>query len=216
MSNATSDTSRRLRSTLVVALGVVTMAGLTACDGDGEGGGTSSDTASMSGQASGLPSARQSGGAMMEMKRLNKQLNSIRQQAMQDSSLQRQAQELQTMIDAAIREMSPQAGQQLDRMDSIRGQLQTAQSQGDTAQLRSLIMEAQKLNRALQKLRQRAMQQDEIAQAIKEFRKDLEARMREVNPQADSLMDRADSLRTEMQSQAQGMMGGGASDTAGG
>lgn len=216
MSNATPDTSRRLRSTLVVALGVVTMAGLTACGGDGEGDGTSSDTASTSGQASGLPSATQSGGAMMEMQRLNKQLSSIRQQAMQDSSLQRQAQELQTMIDAAIREMSPQAGQQLDRMDSLRGQLQTAQSQGDTAQLRSLVMEAQKLNQALQKLRQRAMQQDEIAQSIEEFRTELEARMREVDPQADSLMDRADSLRTEMQSQAQGMMGGGASDTAGG
>lgn len=217
MSNETHDAPRRLRSALVVALGLVTMAGLAACGDDGQEDGASSDTTSMtSGQASGLPSAEQSGGAMMEMQQLQKELRAIQKQAMQDTALQRQAKELQNLVNQTMREMSPQAGQQLDRMDSIRGQLQTAQAQGDTARLRSLIMEAQKLQQALQKLRSQAMQEEEVARALDEFRNDLEAEMRRINPEADSLMDRADSLQKEMQSQAGGMMGGAASDTGGG
>lgn len=216
MSKAKHDGPRRLRSALVVALGVVTMAGLAACGGDGQGGDAASDTAARS-SGQGLPSAGgQGGGVMTEMRQLNKQLRSIQQQAMQDSALQQRAQELQDLIDQTMREMSPRAGEQLERMDSLRGQLQTAQAQKDTARLRSLIMEAQKLQRALQKLRSKAMQEEEVAAALKEFRKDLRAEMREVNPAADSLMERADSLQKEMQRQAQGMMGGAATDTGGG
>jgi len=217
MSNAIFDAIRRLRSVLVVALGLVTMAGLAACGGDGGDDGTSSDTAS-SASAQGLPSAGGQGGAMMEMRQLQKQLSSISEQAMQDTALQQQLQEVRDLINQTVRDMSPEAARTMDRMDSIRGQLQTAQTQGDTARLRSLIMEAQKLQGALQKYEAKAMQQEDVAAAVKEFQNALREQMREVNPDADSLMDRADSLRQEMQNQAQGMLGGSdtASDTAGG
>ncbi len=215
MSHETQHAPRRLRSVLVVALGLVTMAGLTACGGDGDGGQSSGDTTSMTG-GQGLPSAGGGqGGPMMEMQQLQKQLQSISQEAMQDTALQQQMQEVQTLIDETMRAMSPQAGEQLDRMDSIRGQLQTAQSQGDTARLRTLVMEAQKLQQSLQKLRTKAMQQQEVAQELKSFQEDLRAEMRRINPNTDSLMDRADSLRQEMQGQAQGMMGGPPGDTSG-
>lgn len=215
MSNPIVDASRRLRSALFVALGVLTTAGLVACGGDGQDGGSVGDTAAVSGQ--GLPSpGGQGSGAMAEMRQLNKQLRSIQQQAMKDSALQRQATELQGLIQKTMREMSPRAGERMARMDSLRGRLQQAQAQKDTARLRTLIMEAQKLQRSLQKLRNRAMQEEEVAAALKQFRKDLRARMRQVDPTADSLMERADSLQKEMQSQARGMMGGATSDTAGG
>lgn len=213
MSKAIFDAPRRLRSVLVVALGLVTMAGLTACGDDGGDGDTSSDTAS-SASAQGLPSAGGQGGAMMEMRQLQKQLSSISEQAMQDTALQQQLQEVRDLINRTVRDISPEAAQTMDRMDSIRGQLQTAQTQGDTARLRSLIMEAQKLQQALQKYEAKAMQQEDVAAAVKEFQNALREQMREVNPDADSLMDRADSLRQEMQNQAQGMLGG--SDTSGG
>jgi len=217
MSNAIFDSSRRLRSVLVVALGLVTMAGLTACGGDGGGDGASSDSASAA-SAQGLPSAGGQGGAMMEMRQLQKQLRSISEQAMQDSVLQQQLQDVQNLINQTVRDMGPEAAQTMDRMDSIRGKLQAAQSQGDTAGLRSLVMEAQKLQQSLQKYRARAMQQEDVAAAVKDFQNSLREQMGEVNPNADSLMDRADSLRSEMQNQAQGMLRGAPSDsdTAGG
>ena len=217
MSNAIFDSSRRLRSVLVVALGLVTMAGLTACGGDGGGDGASSDSASAA-STQGLPSAGGQGGAMMEMRQLQKQLRSISEQAMQDSVLQQQLQDVQSLINQTVRDMGPEAAQTMDRMDSIRGELQAAQSQGDTAGLRSLVMEAQKLQQSLQKYRARAMQQEDVAAAVKDFQNSLREQMGEVNPNADSLMDRADSLREEMQNQAQGMLRGAPSDsdTAGG
>lgn len=212
MSNAILDFSRRLRSVLVVAIGLVTMAGLTACGGDGGGDGASSDSASAA-SAQGLPSAGGQGGAMMEMRQLQKQLQSISEQAMQDSALQQQLQDVQTLINQTVRDMGPEAAQTVDRMDSIRGELQAAQSQGDTAGLRSLVMEAQKLQQSLQKYRAKAMQQEDVAAAVKDFQNALREQMGDVNPNADSLMDRADSLRDEMQNQAQGMLGGAPSDS---
>lgn len=216
MSNATSPTSRVLRSFFVVALGVVTLAGLTACGGDGQDDGTSGDTASAAMQD--MPAAGSGGqGAMMELQRVRKELSAISEEAMQDSALQRQLEELRALIDETMREMSPRAGKQMDRMDTLRGQVQTAQSQGDTARLRELMTEAQGLQRSLQKIRNKAMRQEEVAATLKDFRAALQEKMREIDPAADSLMDRADSLQQEMQSQAQGMMGGGAgSDTSGG
>lgn len=214
MSTAINPELRRVRPVLFAALGLVTLAGLTACGGDGEQDQASSgDTASV---ASGMPSPGGQGGAMAEMRQLQKQLRSISKRAMQDSALQRQMKDVQALIDRTMREMNPRAGNQMDRMDSLRGQLQTAQSEGDTTRMRSLITEAQKLQRSIQKLRNKAMQREDVAKALKQFQEDLRAEMREIDPAADSLMDRADSLQKQMQSQAQGMMGGAASDTGGG
>lgn len=217
MSNANHDAPSHIRSVLIVAIGLVTMAGMAACGGDGQGNGSAGDTASASaGPGSGMPSAGgQQGGMMTEMRQLQKRLSSIQKQAMQDSALQSQMQEVQALIDSTIRAMSPQAAQQMERLDSIRGQLQAAQSQGDTARLRSLIMEAQKLQKALQKVQSKAMKQEDVAAAIKSFQNALREQMRQVDPTADSLIDRADSLQSQMQGQAQQLMGG-SSDTAGG
>lgn len=217
MSNATYDAPSHLRSALVVAVGLIAMAGMAACGGDGQDGGSTADTASASAApGSGMPSAGgQQGGMMAEMRQLQKRLSSIQQQAMQDSALQAQMQDVQALIDSTIRAMSPQAAQQMEQLDSIRGQLQAAQSQGDTARLRSLIMEAQKLQKALQKVQSRAMQQEDVAAAIKSFQNALREQMRQVDPAADSLIERADSLQRQMQGQAQQMMGG-TPDTAGG
>lgn len=214
MSNVTFEPSPVLRSTFVAGLAALTLAGLTACGGEGQDGGTAGDTAAA---MEDMPSA-QGQGAMSELRRVRKQLSAISEKAMQDTALQAQLEELRTMIDQAMREISPRAGTQMDRMDSLRGQIQTAQSEGDTTRLRNLITEAQRIQSALQKIRNKAMQQDEVAAAIKEFRAALEKRMREIDPAADSLMERADTLQKQMQSRAQGMMGGGAggSDTASG
>lgn len=218
MSNANHDAPSHLRSALVVAVGLIAMAGMAACGGDGQDGGSAADTASASAApGSGMPSAGGQGGSgmMAEMRKLQKRLSSIQKRAMQDSALQSRMQDVQALIDSTIRTMSPQAAQQMERLDSIRGQLQAAQSQGDTARLRSLIMEAQKLQKALQKVQSKAMQQEDVSAAIKSFQNALREQMRQVDPAADSLIDRADSLQRQMQGQAQQLMGG-SPDTAGG
>lgn len=210
--------SRLLRPAFGVALAAFTLAGLGACGGDDQGG-TSADTASVSGgPARGMPAAgSEASGTMMELRQVRKELSSISQRAMEDSALRRRLEDIRAMIDEAMREMSPRAGEQMERMDSIRSQAQAAQTEGDTARLRSLMMEAQKLQRSLKKLRSKAMQQEDVAAALEEFQSALREKMRQIDPGADSLMERADSLQKEMQRQTREMMGGQApSDTAGG
>lgn len=216
MSNVRSQIARVFRSASVVALGVVTLAGLAACGGESQDGESSGDTTAAAMQ--GMPSAGSGAqGAMMELQKVRKELGKISEEAMQDTALQRELEELRTLIDETMREISPRADRQMSRMDSLRGRVQTAQTQGDTARLRKLMTEAQRLQRSLQKIRNKAMRQEDVAAALKDFRNALQEEMREIDPAADSLMDRADSLQKEMQSQAQQMMGGAApSDTGGG
>lgn len=217
MSDTTQHEPGVLRPLLVAALAVLTAAGLAACGGDGQGDGAATDdTAAMSGAdtAATPPGGTGRRGAIMELRRIQKQLRGLRDKALEDSALNRQLEELRTMIDQAMREMSPEAGKRIDRLDSIRGELETARAEGDTARLRSLVREGRKLRQALQSVRSKAMQQQEISAALEDFRSALRERMREVDPSADSLMDRMDTLQRQMRSRMQQGMGGGGGDTA--
>lgn len=191
----------------MASLAVVSLAGLAACGGEGGSDGAPGDTAPGSaGAPPGVtPGGPGSQGAIMEMRQIQKQLRGLRQKALQDSSLARRLEGLRAMIDSTMRAMSPQAGPRMDRMDSIRGEMQTARSESDTARLRSLVREGRQLQRALRKLRQQAMEQEDVAAALEDFRSALRERMREVDPATDSLMTRADTLRRRMQSQLRGM-----------
>ncbi|MFB6240952.1 MAG: hypothetical protein ABEJ46_05260 [Gemmatimonadota bacterium] len=213
---STADRSLRFgRSLLLSGLTVAALVGLTACGGGGgSDAGSASDTASLSG----MPSGRgpQQGGVRAELQQVQQELSRIRKRAMKDTALRQQMQEVQGLIQKTMREMSPQAAQQMNRMDSLRGELRSAQSGGDTARLRSLMMEMQKLQRSLKRLQAKAMKEENVARAVKEFERALREKMRQMNPATDSLRQRADSLRQQMRSRMQGMQGrGGPADTAG-
>lgn len=220
MSDTTQHEPRALRPVLVASLAVLAAAGLAACGGDGgdgqDGGSAPGDTAAMSGAEGGAtpPGGAGRRGAIMELRRIQKQLRGLRDKALEDTALDRQLQELRTMIDQAMREMSPEAGKRIDRLDSIRGELESARAEGDTARLRSLVREGRKLRQALQSVRSKAMQREEVSAALEDFRSALRERMREVDPSADSLMDRMDTLQQQMRSQMQQGVGGGGGDTA--
>lgn len=214
------STTRRIlrpRPLSLLCVTVAALVGLTACGGGGgsDAGSAAEDTASMSG----MPSARspQQGGVRTELQQVQQELSRIRKRAMKDTALRQQMQEVQSLIQKTMREMSPQAAEQMSRMDSLRGELRSAQSGGDTARLRSLMMEMQKLQRSLKRIQAKAMKEADVARAVKEFERALRERMRQMNPATDSLRRRADSLRQQMRSRMQGMQRrGGPPDTAGG
>lgn len=206
------------RSMLLCALTAVALAGLAACGGEGPGNGSAGDGDSVPGAQEGGSTSPVAREAMMEFQRVQKQLRSVQQQALEDSSLKRRMQGLQSLIDSTVRAMSDRAGRQMGRLDSLRGRIEVARSESDSARLRSLVREARKLQRSLQKVRSKAMRHEDVAPVLEEFRTAVREKMRQIEPGTDSLMERADSLRRRMQRRRQGGNGGVGTepDTAGG
>lgn len=170
------------------------------------------------------PAAAQGGGQgqgqMSEMQQLrqqiqkiDQQLRKIRQQALQDSALQAKQLELQEMIGSAAREADPQYKKKEDRLNEIQKKMQKAQQNQDTAQMRSLMMEGQKLQRDVSRTQRKVVQRDSIDAEIQAFQEQMQKKMVEIDPQAEELLDRRDSLvqkyRAARGGMGQGQQGGG-------
>lgn len=194
------------------------LATLLACGG-GEGGdsGTEGDTASQASGTAGSPLSGAAGSTMAELRSVQERLTAIQDSALQDPELSARRDEIDDLIQETMEEISPGAADRVERFDSLRARFETARSEGDTAVLRGMMGELQKLQRALQQTRAQAIEEENVAAALDSFRNRLLAKMEEIDPATDSLMDVADSLRQDLRSSMQGHpgMGGGApSDTA--
>lgn len=135
-----------------------------------------------------------------ELQQVQRQLMSIRQQALQEKpELQEEQQALQETIVAAMRDVDPEADQKTERMNEIQSEMQAAQQDGDQETAQELLMEMQQIQQQLQQIQSQAMQKPEVQEAYTAFRDELYAAMREVDPQAEELMNRAQELRAQIQ-----------------
>lgn len=133
--------------------------------------------------------------AVMEMQTIQQQLSPIQEQALQDEELAAQLEEIQTRLEAALREDNAEA---MDRMDELQTEMTEAQTAGDQEQMEALMPEAQSLQQQLQAAQQDVLQRPELRQAIEEFEAANRARMVEIDPAADSLLQRMDELMGTM------------------
>lgn len=136
--------------------------------------------------------------AVMEMQTIQQQLGPIQERALQDEELAAQLQEIQTRLEAALREDNAEA---MDRMDELQTEMMEAQAAGDQQQMQALMPEAQSLQQQLQAAQQDVLQRPDLRQAIEEFEAANRARMIEIDPAADSLLQRMDELMGSMPQQ---------------
>lgn len=178
-------------------LALTLLLGVAACDDDGD--------ADPNGEAGvpGQPTAEQQMNpemmaAVMEMQTIQQRLGPIQEQALQDEELAAQLQDIQTRLEAALREDNSEA---MDRMDEMQGELMEAQAAGDQEQMQALMPEAQSLQQQLQAAQQEVLQRPDLREAIQEFEAANRARMVEIDPAADSLLQRMDELMGSMPQQ---------------
>lgn len=137
--------------------------------------------------------------ALMELRKVNKQLSEIRQQALQDSALQARRRELTGHIKSEMRALADSTASRVDRMDSLQSDLQTAQEEQDTAGAQTAVRELRKLQKALGPARKEVMKRPEVMKRVKSFQQAVRERMREINPKTDSLLKRAAEIRAQLQ-----------------
>lgn len=151
-----------------------------------------------------------------QLRQIDQQLQKIRQQALQDSALQTRQLELQETIGSAARQEDPEYKKKEDRLNEIQKKMRQAQQNQDTAQMRSLMMEGQKLQRDVSQTQQQVAQRDSIDAEIQAFREQMQQKMVEIDPEAEELLERRDSLVQEFREAQGGMQQGGGGDDGGG
>lgn len=178
---------------LALALSFVALAG---CDSAG-------DAAEGPEEAATDQAAMQEQMALMrELQSIDQVLTPIRREAMAEPELQAQEQALVARVEAAIEERNPALLGAEARFDSLRTVYEAAEQAGDTASVQATAGELQALQVAMQEAQQEVLQQEEITDAVEEFRTNLFARMRELDPQADSLLDLAEEITAQLEEAA--------------
>lgn len=183
---------------LALALSCVALAG---CDSAGDASEGAEEVATE--QAATDPAAMQEQMALMrELQSIDQVLTPIRQEAMAEPELRAQEQALVARVEAAIEERNPALVGAEARFDSLRMVYESAEQEGDTASVQAAAGELQALQVAMQEAQREVLQQEEITDAVDEFRTNLFARMRELAPQADSLLDLAEEISAQLEEAA--------------
>jgi len=143
-----------------------------------------------------------------ELQAVMQELEPISQQALQDTVIQNQLTRIQTVIEQGMEQVDPEVREKQERLNTLRQELQTAQQEQDTAKLRSLMTEGRGLEQEVQSAQRQVMQRDSVSEMLQEFQVVLQEKMVEIDPGADSLLEKRDSLQARLQEITAG--GGGA------
>ena len=135
---------------------------------------------------------------LTEMQQVQQQLQPIQQQALQDPEVQAAQQDLATRVQAAMVEVDPATSDRIARLQVLMGEAQAAQAEQDEEAMAGIVAEAQGIERQLQAAQAEAVQRPDIAPRVEAFQDQLARKMAEVDPQAESLMERARELEARL------------------
>lgn len=128
---------------------------------------------------------------VMEIQEIQQQLAPIQQEALEDEALADQFEALQVQVEAAMREEN---GEVVDRMERLQEEMAAAEAAGDQERMDAVMAEAQGAQQEMQALQAAVLERPEIRGPVEEFEAAHRARMVEIDPQVDSLLDRMDEL----------------------
>lgn len=129
-----------------------------------------------------------------ELQQIQSALQPIHEQALQHPEIQAAQQELGADIRTAMTEVDPATPERMARLQELIEQGQAAQAAQDEAKLSEIAGEARAVQERLQAAEAAAVQRPEIAPRLEDFQARLLERMLEVDPEAESLLERAQEL----------------------
>lgn len=133
-----------------------------------------------------------------ELQQLQAQLQPIQQQVLQDPEIQTAQQTLAADIQEAMAEMDPSTPERLERLQELMTQAQAAQEEQDATAMGEIVAEARALEEQLQAAQAAAIESPEIAPRVEEFEARILEKMVEVDPEAESMIERAQELDAKL------------------
>jgi hypothetical protein len=129
-----------------------------------------------------------------EMQQIQARLEPVQDQALQDSELQLEQQQIGEAVRGAMVAANPAVAAQLERMEALLEEARAAQAAADTDRIVALTAEAQELQTQLAEAQAEALQQPEIEARVEAFQKNLQERMVQIDPESRALLDRLQEL----------------------
>jgi chromosome segregation ATPase len=133
-----------------------------------------------------------------ELQQLQAQIQPIQQQALQDPEIQAAQEKLGEDVQAAMAEEDPAVPEHIERLETVIASAQAAQAEEDEARMAELVAEAQQIEQRLQAAQTKALELPEIAPRVEAFQKQLQAKMVEVEPESESLLERFEELNDRL------------------
>jgi hypothetical protein len=130
-----------------------------------------------------------------ELQQIEARLAPIHMQAIQDPTLQQE----QAAIGEAVRDLvvaqDPAMEETIGRLDALMREAQQAQASGDAERVQQLTREGMELQPRFAEAQARALADPAIRQRIEGFQTRLHARMTQIDPEANALIDRHQQLQ---------------------
>ena len=129
-----------------------------------------------------------------ELQQVQAKLQPIHQEALRHPELQAAQAELAARIGAAMTEADPSTPERMARLQALIDQGRAAEAAEDEAALTEIATEAREIQERLQAAQRAAIQRPAIAPGVEAFQAMLMKRMLEVDPEAATLIERAQEL----------------------
>ncbi len=157
--------------------------------------------------------------AMQEMiaewQQIGQQLSGLQQRVMESPEISAERLRIESLMKDAMIAADPTAADKLDRLDEIQAQIQSGALAGDQAAAQALFQEGQQIQGGMREIQAAAMAQEDVKAAAEAFQASVLAGMKELDPNAETMMARADSLGAILRA-AQGPAGGPGGPAPGG
>jgi uncharacterized surface protein with fasciclin (FAS1) repeats len=108
--------------------------------------------------------------------------------------------ELGAEIKSAMETADPELVRSLERMATLEAEAATAQQANDTAKLQQLVQEAESIQVRFEQVRNRVLEEPNLAQKIGDYQNRVEQRMLQVDPQTPDLIKRYQELEAKLAS----------------
>jgi hypothetical protein len=126
---------------------------------------------------------------VVELQQLQGRLLPIQQQAMQDSELRSEQEAIAQIVQAAIAE-EPALADIERRAADLQTRAEAAQQAGNEAQLQQVAIEVQQLQQQVMSAQAQVFERPEIAARAEAFQSRLQARMIEIDPEVEPMIQR--------------------------
>jgi hypothetical protein len=134
-----------------------------------------------------------------EYMQINMRLQQVQDQAMNDETVAGEADDYSALIDEKVKEAAPGGAELLKRRDDTISKYQQAQMTGNTDEMNRLEEEYTAINTELQPLLEIALTDEEVAEKRDHFEKILIAKMEEIDPETQELIDRITLLAQKLE-----------------
>jgi hypothetical protein len=135
---------------------------------------------------------------LAEMEQVQAEIEPIQRQALADPELQAEQAALGAQIQTVMTELNPAVPQQMERLQELSAEAESAQSEQDQARIEEILTEARGIEIELQEAQTQAVQRPDVAPRVQAFQEKIQAKMVEVDPAADDLIQRMGELENRL------------------